>query len=88
MTNAKITQASMKLRNRWPCQKFGGDGARFTSGWATAVVASLDSASGIPETFCAVDPQISHVLEAHNWRNQSSVEYIIHHEPMEIFHRT
>nr|GME13546.1 conserved hypothetical protein [Ipomoea batatas] len=69
MTKAKTMQASKKLRNRWPCQKLrasaGGVGA--VSVVTAAVLPSLHcsagSASLIPTTLCATDPQISQVLQ-------------------------
>lgn len=70
ITKAKTIQASKKLRNRWPCQKFRVSVAVVVPPWAVAVDmaslasfhCSISSASFAPATFVAIDPQISHVL--------------------------
>lgn len=59
MTNANTMQASKKLRNRRPCQKFRV--------WTAAESLvpfhdSVGSDSATPTTFCARDPHISQVL--------------------------
>ena len=73
MTKAKTMQASKKFRNLWPCQKFRasvGCGGTMTAAAVVAVVPSFDSlhcsvesASQVLVTLCAIDPQISQVLQ-------------------------
>lgn len=83
MTKANTIQASKKLRNRWPCQKFRVSDVVVVvpPGAAAADMASLasfhcsiSSASFAPATFCAIDPQISHVL----WFRLYQVKLVYH----------
>lgn len=78
ITNAKTMQASMKLRNRWPCQKrwFSTCGVGLDAATAAAAFASLhssiDSASFTQTTLLAIDPQISQILQTKRFRRKDN----------------
>lgn len=69
MTKAKTTQANMKLRNRWPCQKLlisldcaGGGGGGSSMLMVSSECSATSTLSLKSATFFAVEPHISHIL--------------------------